>query len=331
MKVAHFAVVTPKRCGLYETTHDTVRGLRSLGIDSRMVDPTPESNPVNWSGDDDRGVPVSSIDWAVKSADVIVSHSGIGDIFKGVQDRPFVYVAHGRPYVSYLAEKHGGLALQSYHYSMNYDAKWKAIVSYWPEHEPFLNVLFPDKPVYTVQSSVDLDEWRVLDEAKYDFGGKAGEINVVISDAWREDIDPYLALNAYALWARTRPWARLHIYGLPNKQPGAWALVKCIENAGGLGEVKAWSTDLLEVYNAADFVLTPHKIDVRTVREATACGCPVVRVGESLQFEQPRVSRAVTRAEACTRFDSRRTALQFKAILESLDGRFSKAKHSGNG
>lgn len=315
MKVAHMAVVTPKKCGLYETAHETVSGLRVLGVDSRMVDPTPDANPINWQGDDDRGVPVADIEWA-RSADVVVSHSGIGDHFKDT-GQPLVYVAHGRPRVSYLSEKNGGLPLQSYHYQMNANPRFKAVVSYWPQHTPFFEVLFPNKPVYAIQSSVDLSAWRP-EPSSYQFGGKAGSINVVVSDAWRDDIDPYLAINAFALWAKSRPWARLHIYGLPKKQPGAWALVRCVEDQGTLGEVLSWCDCLPEVYNAADFVLTPHTIDVRTVREAMACGCPVVRVGESLQFEQPRVARCDVRAEAAARFDSTRTAQQFKSILESL-------------
>lgn len=317
LKIAHMTVVTPRRCGLYETAHDTVRGLRDLGIDSRMVDPSPDENPIGFDGEHDRNVPVAGLDWAYESADIIVSHSGIGDHFKGTA-KPCVYVAHGRPLVSYLAEKQGGKPLQSYHYKLNFDPRFRAIVSYWPQHTPYLQVLFPDKPVFAVQSSVDLEAWRPVADNSYDFGGRGGAVNVVISDAWREDIDPYMAINAFALWAKSRPWARLHIYGLRKDQRGAWALVKCISDIGVLGEVVEWSNRLLDVYNAADFVLTPHTIDVRTVREAMACGCPVVRVGESLQFEQPSVSREAVRAEAIRRFDSSRTAEQFKSILESL-------------
>lgn len=316
MRVAHLVAITPKRCGLYETTHDTISGLRRLGIDSRLVDPDPDNNKVGFNAEEDRGVPVGSLDWAHSEADVIVSHSGFGDHFRDPSYK-ILYVAHGRPYVSYLTERNGGLPLQSWHYQKNFDPRFKAIVSYWPEHQPYLEVLFPDKDVYTVQSSVDLEAWKPA-PSDYDFGGKGGEVNVVIADNWRDDIDPYVALNAFARWSKDKPWARLHIYGLSKNQPGAWALVRCIQDLGTLGEVVPWCEDLATVYNRADFVLTPHVIDVRTVREAMACGCPVVRVRESLQFEEPSIDRAAVRAEAVRRFDSTKTALQFKRILESL-------------
>jgi glycosyltransferase involved in cell wall biosynthesis len=43
-----------------------------------------------------------------------------------------------------------------------------------------------------------------------------------------------------------------------------------------LGEVGGWVTGLEFVYRAADMVITPHRIATRTMREALACGCPVV-------------------------------------------------------
>lgn len=309
-------IVTPRKCGLYETTHETVKGLRALGVDSAIVDPDPAHNPVNWAGgDEERGVPVRSLAWA-KDADVVISHSGPGDHFTGT-DKPIVYVAHGRPLVSYLSEKAGKLPLQSYFYGLNKNPQYKAVVTYWPEHVDYLKVMFWKKPVHCIQSSVDLDAW-CPGESSYDFGGKGGDVNVVISDAWREDVDPFRAINAFGTWARSHPEAKLHIYGLPKKQPGAWALVQSLIDQGMIGEIIPWSDRLQEVYNAADFVLTPHVIDVRTVREAMACGCPVVRIGESLQFVEPSQDREAVRAEAVARFDSTKTALQFKRILESL-------------
>lgn len=331
MKTAHIVSITPGKCGLYESTWELVAALRTLGHDSRLVDLDPGKNPIGWAGDNDRGVPASSIDWARNGADVVVSHSGIGDLFKG-RNPKVIYVAHGRPRVSYLTEKTGGLPLVSYFYGLNYDPKYKAIVTFWPEHVPYLEAMFPMKPVVAVPAPVNLSRWKP-GPSDYDFGGKRGEVNVVVADAWREDVDPFLALHAYIKWAREWKIARgiepraplpagkgpkLHIYGKPAKQPGADALIERIRKDQNLGEVVAWCNDLRPVYCAADFVLTPHSIAVRTHREAMACGCPVVVVGEDLKVEIPKESRAELRLAAARRFDPNATAAAFAKVLEAL-------------
>ena len=61
MKVAHLAIITPRKCGLYETTRELVKGLREIGVDSRLVDPAPARNPIMWKGTEDRGVPVVTL------------------------------------------------------------------------------------------------------------------------------------------------------------------------------------------------------------------------------------------------------------------------------
>lgn len=316
MKIAHVVVITPNGCGLYETTMDTVIGLRELGHDARLVDPDPESNPVKFDGEHDRNVPVADIAWA-HDADVIVSHSGIGNHFRDA--KKIVSVLHGRPYVSYLSERNGGLPLYSYYCGLNDDPRYKAFITYWPQHVPYIQVLVPDKPVYQVASSVDLKYWRPF-ESDYDFGGHAGAVNVVIADGWREDVDPFLAINAFALWSRNVAGAKLHIYDIKSNQPGVWGILNRLAKSGNLGEcLPRVGTDVLrEVYNSANFVLTPHVIDVRTVREAMACGCPVVRVGENLRLNEPSYGRSEVRQQAMQAFDRRRTAKQFEAVLETL-------------
>ena len=206
----------------------------------------------------------------------------------------------------------------------NRDERFKAVVTFWPEHVPYLEVMFPDKPVKCVQSSVDLGAWTPGPK-QYDFRGKAGRVNVVISDAWRDDVDPFVPLHAFALWAREMRGAKLHVYGRPHTHKRGWdALLKRIQDDGNLGEVQGWVDGLLHVYRAADFVLTANEIDVRTVREAMACGCPVVRVGSKLNGFRTDIaaardeSREFVRLEAERRFNPAETARQFHEVLEAV-------------
>lgn len=320
MKVAHSVIVTPNKCGLYETTRDLVVGLRELGIDSRMVDPTKATNTLHPKTDNDRGASIADIEWA-KGADIIVNHSGLGDVLENVA--PVIHMAHGRPRHSFMSEVTGSTPIYSFHYAKNKEPNYRAVVTFWPEHVPYLRVMFPDKPVKYIQSSVDLEYWKPL-KSGYTFNGKAGSINVVVSDSWRDDIDPFVPLNALALWAREMKNVKIHLYGKGKITRGWAALVRRIQDDGNMGEIGGWTGNLRDIYNAASFVVTNHHIDVRTVREATACGCPVVKIGADIRNYRQLFAQALdadrreVRQEAEQKFDYRNTAKQFKEVLESI-------------
>jgi glycosyltransferase involved in cell wall biosynthesis len=318
MKIAHIAIVTPRRCGLYETTRELVLGLRYLGKDSRIVDPQPSKNPIGWRGDDDRGVPVDGLDWA-KDADVLINHSGLGELEK--LGKPVIHIAHGRPRHSFLSETSGSTPIYSYHFRNNQDKNLKAVVTFWSQHKPYLEVMYPDKPVHAIQSPVDLGFW-CPGPTKYDFADQGGGVNIVCTDAFRDDIDAYDPINAYALWARQNKQLnpKLHIFGKPRDMRGWGALIKRVQLDGNMGIVQGWASELQHVYSAADLVLTAHTIDVRTVREATACGCPVARVTDISDIDKIttmlNADREAVRQQAVERFDYIETAKQFRSVLE---------------
>lgn len=323
MRVAHLVVLTPKRCGLHETARELVAGLRKRGVDSRLVDPSPQTNPIGFNAGEDRGVPIAGMDWAV-NADVVVSHSGYDATPIESTNQPVVHVCHGRPRSTFIGERDGGTPVYSYHYRLNSNPRIKAVVTFWPEHKAYHEVMFPDKPVHCVQSSVDLGAWSPNGPRGYQFGGRRGRINVICTDAWRDDVDPFAAVNVFALWAREMKGAKLHIYGNTQNLRGWSAIFKRIQDDGNMGEICGWVDGLSNVYRAADFMITPHQIDVRSVRESMACGCPVVRIDTSLDGYRSRIARAreqsrdEVRAEAVKRFNPEATAAQFHEILEKL-------------
>jgi glycosyltransferase involved in cell wall biosynthesis len=311
-------VCTPGRCGLYETARELVKGLRGRGIDSRLVDPTKDKNSLYPKGEEDRGARLADMDWAL-DADLIVNHSGYDNTPVGETNQPVIHMTHGRPRSSFLSEKSGKTAIYSYLYQKNTDPRVRAVVTFWPEHKPYWDVLLPDKPVEVVQAPVDLDAWCPEGPKGYDFRGKKGRINIVTTDAFRDDIDPFWSLNAFALWARKNPGAKLHVYARPKDIKAFPALLKRINEDGNLGEVQGWVSGLENVYRAADAVITANTIATRTVREATACGCPVIRVDESMDlsaFDVIGMDRAEIRRRAERDFDYRKTAEQFERILD---------------
>jgi glycosyltransferase involved in cell wall biosynthesis len=314
VKLAHIAIITPNRCGLYETTRELVAALRKQGVDSRICDPTGKRNG------EDRGALFADLDWA-ETADLIVNHSGLGSRVEAMSI-PVLHVLHGRPRNSFLLEMGGKTPILSYHYHKNRDERWKAVVTFWPEHIPYHEVMWTDTPVHLVQPPVDLERWTPNGPNGYAWHGMGGAFNVVCTDAWRLDIDPFTAVHAFALSARKGFGWKLHIYGNSRKL-GAWSpLLKRIQDDGNLGQVAGWVSGLAHVYRAADLMITPHTIHTRAVREAMACGCPVQRIASLTRADLPSVTqprknaRQQARRDAERMFDPAVTARQFKEICD---------------
>ncbi len=328
MKVAHLTVITPGRCGLYETTREIVAGLRKEGVDSRLVDPIPEKNPVKFKGTgDDRGAAIADMDWAL-GADVIVNHSGYDNTPLEKTSQPVVHIAHGRPRSSFLSEVNGSTPIYSYQYSKNKDPRWKAVVTFWPEHVPYHRLMMPDVPIHMVNAPVDLEAWKLDGPKGYGFHGKKGRINIVSTDAFRDDTDPFVPLHAAGLFAREVEGVRIHVYGRSASRKKGWgALLRRIQEDGNLGELQGWVSGLAHVYRAASFVITPNEINTRTVREAMACGCPVVRMSSLDEQWMTRMRAAVRmdkhdrvliRKKAEIEFSPTRAAKQMKTVIEGV-------------
>lgn len=325
MKVAHAVVITPHRCGLYETTRELVANLRALGVDSRMVDPAPRAD-VKKPENEDRGALYASMGWGV-DADLIVNHSGFDSTPLGNTKQPWVLVAHGRPRSGFLSEVRGSTPCYSWKGNKNKDDRLKSVVTFWPEHVPYWQFIMPDKPIVYIPPSVDLDAWKYEGPMGYSFHGKKGRINLVITDPIRDDIDWFYPLQAAGLFAREVEGVKVHIYGRLGKTRGHDALIRRIQDDGNMGEIQPWVTGLDNVYRAASAMLTANEIATRSVRESLACGCPVARVNDlngnwrvELRgaIRQLRVEREVIRKKAEVAFSPTTMAKQFKAHLETL-------------
>ncbi len=271
MKIAHLALVTPHRSGLYETVRDLVAGERGLGLDARIVDPF---KPVRG---DDRGVPVGDAE-TLKDADVWVNHSGLPkDVTK---HPPIIHVMHGRPESSFRLEMSGKASVYSYLIMHSLNGLFSRYVTFWQEFLPHWSLIVPASKLHYAPAPVDLDAWTPDGPSGYGFHDRISDINVVCTDMWRDDVTPFAALNAFGLFAQRHRTAKLHLYGLPMDRKGWQSLVGVFQRAGNVGEVQSMVTGLANVYRAATMLITPHRIATRTVREALACGCQVVMGGD---------------------------------------------------
>lgn len=319
MKVAHAVIVSPNRCGLYETTRELVFAERALGLDARLVDPKPMKEYAHL--EEDRGVPIAGMDWGA-GADLVVSHSGHDGTPLAETSQPIVHVAHGRPLSTFLGERDGGAPGYSYNVRRSQHSRYRCAVTFWPEYEPIFRTLWREKPVHVVTPPVDASYWSP-GLTSYDFGGKAAAINVVMTDPWsRRDVSPFHAVHAFARFAQLVPGARLHLYAVDGNTKGIDAMRMLL--GASMGVVQGWASDLRSVYRAADLLITPHRIYTRSIREAMACGCQVVsgrdehpeNVEEfarrmALVLEQP----APTRELAVALFSPARAAQQMAGIL----------------
>ena len=325
MKIAHLAVITPHRAGLYETTRDLVAAERSMGIDARIIDPVVKTV--------DRGVPIFDNSF-VESCDVMVSHSGVGNYIK--YNKPIIHVAHGRPYNSFLLENTGGTAVYTYLKDIANNEQFKYFVTFWSETIPFWELLIPKEKIIDVNAPVDLNFWTPNGPKGYKFKGKKGKINVVCTDPCREDKNPYHMINAFYHFAKNNPESKFHMYGCSNNKKGWETLLNVLEKQRTLGEILGWVTGLENIYRAADLVITPHIIATRTVRESLSCGCKVVGglqnkfttecgdpedpIGFSKQMSKALLLENKSREVAIKSFNSKDTAIKFKEIFEKIIG-----------
>lgn len=325
MKIAHVAIRTPGACGLYETTRDLASGLRALGEDARIVDPDPKPQ-FGPAPEADRGVPIADMEWG-QTADLVVSHSGHDSTPLAETNQPIIHMAHGRPLSTFLnwrTEK--GAPVYMYSMQRSRNPRYKAAVTFWPEYEPYLRALWGDTPVYVVPPPCDVDYW-CPGPTNYDFAGKRGDYNVVMSDPWsRLDAIPMTCVHAFALFRHMMPGAKLHIYARDNRgEKRDQDLTNVLKGMLGdsLGVVQGWARDLRSVYRAADMLITPHRIYTRSIREAMSCGLQVVS-GRDCHAEDidtfarlmvnRRACREPTRERALGLFSLESTAAAFREI-----------------
>lgn len=327
--IVHSAIVTPRRCGLYETTREIVAAERKLGIDARIFDPSPKDAPTRrFHVESDRGVPTCDEAWAA-AADVVFSHSGHDGTVLSNTRQPIFHVAHGRPVSTFLGEHRGdGIPAYSYGLSRRGDPRYKGCLTFWPEYEPILRLLWHPKPVHVVNAPCDSSFW-CAGATDYDFAGRKAAYNVVLADPWsREDVHPVQMIHAFALFRAIVPEARLHVYALDEHTKGIPALKAILGD--GMGVVQRWAADLLPVYRAAQMLVTPNRIHTRAVREAMSCGMQVVS-GRDANPDDPeafawamakrRDEPLPTAAMAAGLFDPAKAAASFIRLAASCMGR----------
>ena len=290
MLVVHFGPYAPNRAGNYEAARDMVRADNERGHTAIFVDVGPfhasgeQDAPQTGTVDDRGGFQLVTMDPAyANDADLLVFHTGVNDNWVVGSQAPMIVVIHGRPLASFRQEQK---STQYISYSLIADfARWprvKKLVYFWPEYDVDWRIIVPeDKLVSLPWPPVDLERFGPEGEV-YQFPPEmTGEINAVICDSWREDIDCYEVTVGAIEAAKLIPGLKVHIFAMDtrdgNVMSRGWDLLtQGLRQWVALGTLNARVANIDQVYRAADFVMTPNRIVTRITGEALACGTPVL-------------------------------------------------------
>jgi glycosyltransferase involved in cell wall biosynthesis len=152
------------------------------------------------------------------------------------------------------------------------------MVTFWPDHVPFWKVLVPEDKLFCLgPPPIDQSRYSPEGEVHVIDPSQRGGFNILIADAWREDIDTYEIVHAPMEAAQDIPGMRVHVYAVEMPLPYCWELIMHrLRSLGILGEVWARAPHMDRVYRSMDCVLSPHRIVTRIIGEALSCGIPVV-------------------------------------------------------
>lgn len=273
MKVAHFANYGANQAGIYGTARDLILAEREVGIDAQMIDFGSKAYP-KWHsrvGIKDGEITTISPEWA-KSADILVRHSALPPEIVAL-NKPTVLALHGTPEYTVRLElaKKTSCLRDCVHSAVTATA----IVTFWKEYLFEWETLL-DKPIKYCPAIVDLDKWNPEGKV-YDFGEG---IHIVSTGMWRNEYRmPYECIWAAAEVVKEQSDVHLHVFACPvDDRPEApiRRLMHQLKKHGLIDKAYGLVTNLPEIYRGADLALTPHVVASRTVREALACGCPIV-------------------------------------------------------
>ncbi len=341
MRVAHFALMSPNQAGLYGTVKDLILGERANGIEADFID-------YGFEGRDEERILedgwLKCVHWqeALK-ADIVIRHSAAP---RAVIDAvPFMLALHGRPINTFLLSFNNGRKSPIIEtiYQATERAKFKGFLTFWNYNTRIWNELLAPWPVYQIPAPVDLERFKPEGKkhkprANYDF-------RILVADMWREDSCPvtpiFKALEAAgSLVQKEGIQVQVNAVGLPKRALELFDLIKQKSKNIHLGELFPMVQNIELLYRGADAVLTSHGLATRVVREAFACGTPVLTMDPSPDF-RPSIksdeggldiaeaiislmmkgreeTRRESRAYAEAAFDSKRTGAVIKSIFERV-------------
>jgi len=273
MRIAHFAIFAPHASGQYETVKDLILAERALGVNAQFVDCGTDKKGTVREGLYDGAIHTKPLTWALEKADICIRHTTVP---KEVYDvKPVIMAMHGRPESSFLLEFYDIIpGLISNIGNVLRTGRYKAVFTFWEEHVYYWKHIHGVKVNY-IPAPVTFLDYNINGD-KHDFGQFKAGINLMVADMWRHDNSPFNLLFAAQYFQENyHKDTKLHMYGVPVKKKCLGFLAN-MQKKGVVGEVAGQVGWIPKIYRGADILLTTNIVATRVIREAMACGLPVV-------------------------------------------------------
>jgi len=292
LNIAHVSPFAVNRCGLYESARDMARA-DTLGgnhvsfIDAGVATKTKREVPVIGGSDDRAGFNiVTGNPKVLDSADIIIMHTGFNDSYLVKNQAPLLWVVHGRPLACFRPERmKSGQAYSLYNTVSNWP-RTKGMLYFWPEFKTHWEGVLHGKDIVLDYPVIDELRFRCLENTQV--LKKKGDINILVCDSEREDVDLYEMVVGLVEAAKKYQGLKIHFYGM-DIPDGKLAnchniLLGKLKAVGALGDVSGRIGDMEKVYNSVDCVMSPNRIITRTIGEALSCGVPVISQNNSMNL-----------------------------------------------
>jgi hypothetical protein len=285
MRLAHVTTFAPNGSGLYEASRnmmkaDYLSGHEVFCVDTGIKADLTKVEPKVGAIDDRGGFKLTVQHQDILSqADIIVMHTYCPEIWYAKNQVPLIWIVHGRPAAAWRqdVEHPETLAYQAYG-NISFWPRVKKCVHFWPEYKIYWDIVMQSGKQHILDfPAIDEERFSPIGD-KWDIKSEyVGEINGLICDPRREDIDRFdLFVGAWHS-CKMIPGLKWHFFGLDTPfNVAEERMLWQIEQIGGLGTRIGRVSEMERVYRAFDFLYTPHKIITQTVGEAVACGLHVI-------------------------------------------------------
>ena len=266
MHVAHVCNYAPGLSGMYGTVRELLLAERAAGMTAEIVDDAGATQLYGMDGIQPVGTAYGD------TADIICWHHAMFEPWLNEPHRNLVLFLHGTPEHNLYTELGGQedvLSLIIGAANMNIP---RAFISMWKRHIPIWESLLR-KPVHYIPSWVDLEKFRPVEHVP-----DRDIIRIGMMDFWRITREPFgLFMAIDQLRQMTKKKVVVNVWGLLEQPSKTWKAVIQWLVEDGVVILRGNTQDpMKDIYSQNDMILTMSTEETRVLREAYACGVPVI-------------------------------------------------------
>lgn len=279
LRIAHVVNYAPNLSGMYGSVRELFIAEQKLGLDVGIVDDADARKIFGSYGID--GIYPKPLQFC-DEADIICWHHASSDDWFNEPHRNVVMFMHGTPEFNLMTELRNNDPVLSLTVGAAANKACRAFVTMWQRHVPIWESLLRTKVDY-IPCWVDLDEFRVSDRET-----DPKTIQIAMVDYWRLTREPFGLIMAID-WLKKHSGkkVKVDVWGLPEHPNKTWqAVLQWLVEDDTVTLKGVSQNPSADIYHKVDMILTMSTEETRVVREAYACGVPVVCGHSGLDFTQ---------------------------------------------